>query len=137
MLEGQVYLLFALHVVFSGAQHIYQPQNECSIQDCETILRDIRKDIVELKHSVEQLQSIKESESGMCSNDYSSKPNEWNNELFLHNFLCMSSMNVFFLKKIIIILFLKKINSSLLCRVKWFVGPKAEGNICVIRSNKS
>lgn len=62
MLEGQVYLLFALHVVFSGAQHIYQPQNECSNQDYETILRDIRKDIVELKHSIEQLQSIKESE---------------------------------------------------------------------------
>lgn len=47
-----------------------------SIQDCETMLRDIRKDIVELKHSVEQLQSIKESEPGMCSNNCSTKPNE-------------------------------------------------------------
>lgn len=75
MLEGQVYVLFASHVVFSGAQHIYQPQNGCSIQDCETILRDIRKDIVDLKRSVEQLQSIKESEPGMCSNNCSTKPN--------------------------------------------------------------
>lgn len=75
MLGGQVYLLFALHGVFYGAQHIYQPQNECSTQDCETILRDIRNDIVELKHSVEQLQSIKESEPGMCSNNCSTKPN--------------------------------------------------------------
>lgn len=75
MLEGQVYLLFALHVVFSGAQHIYQPQSECSNQDYETILRDIRKDIVELKHSMEQLQSIKESEPGNCSNNCITKPN--------------------------------------------------------------
>uniref|UniRef100_K1R4J1 Complement C1q-like protein 4 n=1 Tax=Magallana gigas TaxID=29159 RepID=K1R4J1_MAGGI len=64
MFEGQVYLLFALHVVCYWAQHIYQPQNECSNQDYETILRDIRNDIVELKRSVEQLQSIKESEPG-------------------------------------------------------------------------
>lgn len=75
MFEGQVYLLFALHVVCSWAQPIYQPQNECSTQDYETILRDIRKDIVELKRSVEQLQSIKESEPGMCLNNCSTKPN--------------------------------------------------------------
>lgn len=75
MFEGQVYLLFALHVVCSWAQHIYQPQNECSTQDYKTILRDIRKDIVELKRSVEQLQSIKESEPGMCLNNCSTKPN--------------------------------------------------------------
>lgn len=61
--------------VLWGPNTYNQPQNECSIQDCETILRDFRKDIVELKHSVEQLQSIKESEPGMCSNNYSTKPN--------------------------------------------------------------
>lgn len=74
MFEGQVYLLFALHLVISVAQHIYQPQNECFIQDCEKILRDIRNDIVELKHTVKQLQSIKESGPGMCSNNCSTKP---------------------------------------------------------------
>lgn len=45
--------------MFSGAQHIYQSQNKCSMNDCENVyqvLRDFRNDINKLKHSLRQLQ---------------------------------------------------------------------------------
>lgn len=60
-----LFLLSAFLVMFSGAQPIYHPQNERFSKDCENVyqvLREFRRDIDELKHSIKQLQIREQGE---------------------------------------------------------------------------
>lgn len=61
-----MFLLSAFLVTFSGAQHIYQSQNEWSRNDCgniHQILRDIKNDIDQLTNTVGQIR--KNSQQGL------------------------------------------------------------------------
>lgn len=60
-----LFLLSAFLVMFSGAQPIYHPQNERFSKDWENVyqvLREFRRDIDELKHSIKQLQIREQGE---------------------------------------------------------------------------